>query len=306
MATTSTSPQTMPPSSEGCIPEQSIQDEKVKQRHYPLTGEVAKSSPTPEAELQRKRRSFQECLEFLMPVYLLPFVFIDKEGICIYCILLTVVGLMGRLLPPAVAAMLPIAILPLGGVFDADHLAAQYLGPSVLTASILFAVAFSGDETTVFFRLCLYVIQRCALRMQPLFLYLQLLVLTLSLLLPSTIIVVFSTVFIDRFVTTVHDEIVGGDQRSVVRIQTASSSPIYSEEDRRPRWRRGSRVMKPERRARSVSMVSELASEPSGNSVSAKQSGARKLPPAPTHGSVHTPPRDIEKASSTIVHYIFC
>ncbi|KAH7960887.1 hypothetical protein HPB49_024208 [Dermacentor silvarum] len=237
MATTSTSPQTMPPSSEGCIP-----------------GEVAKSSPTPEAELQRKRRSFQECLEFLMPVYLLPFVFIDKEGICIYCILLTVVGLMGRLLPPAVAAMLPIAILPLGGVFDADHLAAQYLGPSVLTASILFAVAFSGDETTVFFRLCLYVIQRCALRMQPLFLYLQLLVLTLSLLLPSTIIVVFSTVFIDRFVTTVHDEIVGGDQRSVVRIQTASSSPIYSEEDRRPRWRRGSRVMKPERRARSVSM----------------------------------------------------
>ncbi|XP_065298837.1 uncharacterized protein [Dermacentor albipictus] len=202
---------------------------------------------------------------------------------------------MGRLLPPAVAAMLPIAILPLGDVYDADDLAAEYLGPGVLTASVLFAVAFLGDETTVFFRLCLHVIQRCALRMQPLFLYLQLLVLTLSLLLPSTLIAIFSTVFIDRFITTVHNEIVGGDQRSVVRIQTASSSPNYVEEVRRPLGRRGSRVAKPERRARSVSVVSEVASEASGNSSSTKQSGRRVLPPTPTHGPVDTPRRDGKK-----------
>ncbi|XP_065305202.1 uncharacterized protein [Dermacentor albipictus] len=266
MATTSTTPQTVPPSSEGCIP-----------------GETTKKSLTaPEAELQRNERSFQPCLEFLMPVYLLPFVFSDKEGTCIYCILLTVVGLTGGLLPPAVAAVLPIAILPLGDVYDTDGLAAQYFGPHVLTASVLFALAFLGDETTVFFRLCLHVIQRCALRLRPLLLYLQLLVLVLSLLLPSTIIVIFSHVFIDRFVTTVHDEIVGGDQRSVVRIQTASSN--YSDEARGRRWRRGSRVTKPERRARSVSMVSEAASEASGNSSSVKQSGMRMLPPTPTHG----------------------
>ncbi|XP_065298838.1 uncharacterized protein [Dermacentor albipictus] len=276
MATTSATPQTMQPSSEGFIP-----------------GETTKkSSTTPEAELQLKKRSFRDYFEFLMPVYLLPFVFADKEGTCIYCILLTVVGLMGRLLPPAVAAMLPIAILPLGDVYDADDLAAEYLGPGVLTASVLFAVAFLGDETTVFFRLCLHVIQRCALRMQPLFLYLQLLVLTLSLLLPSTLIAIFSTVFIDRFITTVHNEIVGGDQRSVVRIQTASSSPNYVEEVRRPLGRRGSRVAKPERRARSVSVVSEVASEASGNSSSTKQSGRRVLPPTPTHGPVDTPRRD--------------
>ncbi|KAH7960950.1 hypothetical protein HPB49_025275 [Dermacentor silvarum] len=267
MATSSATPQTVQPSSEGCIP-----------------GEMMKkSSTTPEAELQRKERSYQDCLEFLMPIYLLPFVFCDKEGICIYCILLTVVGLVGRLLPPAVAAMLPIAILPLGGVYGADDLAAEYLGPSVLTASLLFAVAFLGDETTVFFRLCLHVIQRCALQMQPLFLNLQLVVLALSMLLPSTVIVVFSTVFIDRFVTTVHNEIIGADQRSVVRIQTASSSPNYLEEVPRPRWRRGSRVTKPGRRARSVSMVSELASEASGNSSSVKPSGTRMLPPALMH-----------------------
>ncbi|KAH8041227.1 hypothetical protein HPB51_014375 [Rhipicephalus microplus] len=95
-------------------------------------GETKKrSSLSPEGELQRKERSFQECLEFLMPIYLLPFVFTDKEGACVYCISLTMVGLMGRLLPPAVAAMLPIVILPLGNVCDADQLAAEYMGVSL-------------------------------------------------------------------------------------------------------------------------------------------------------------------------------
>ncbi|KAL1467047.1 hypothetical protein MTO96_005909 [Rhipicephalus appendiculatus] len=239
MATASASPQVVPPSSE-----KATSDEAKK-----------RNSLSPETELRRKERSFQECLEFLVPVYLLPFVFTNKKGACIYCILLTVIGLMGRLLPPAVAAMLPIVILPLGGVSDADRLAAEYMGPRVLTASILFAAAFLGDETTVFFRLCLHVIQRCGVRLQPLYFYMQFLVLALSLLLPSSLIVIFSIVFIERFVTTVHNEIVGDDQRSVVRIQTAS--PSLEDDARRPRWRRRSSTKLPDRRARSVSMDSE-------------------------------------------------
>ncbi|KAH7956080.1 hypothetical protein HPB52_005997 [Rhipicephalus sanguineus] len=214
---------------------------------------------------------------------------LQGEGACIYCILLTVVGLMGRMLPPAVAAMLPIVILPLGDVYDADQLATEYMGPHVLTASILFAVAFLGDETTVFFRLCLHVIQRWSVRLQPLYFYMQFLVLALSLLLPSNLIVIFSTVFIERFVTTVHNEIVGSDQRSVVRIQPVLPSASDEDDARRPRWRRRSSTMLPDRRARSVSMDSEVAGETSGNSSLVKQGRSRLPPPTPTHQPIDTP-----------------
>ncbi|KAH7959811.1 hypothetical protein HPB49_013972 [Dermacentor silvarum] len=267
MTTTGAAAQTMPASSEPYTP-----------------GEGAKrSSITQDVDMQRKERSFQECLEFLLPVYLLPFIFGDKEGTCIYCVLLTVLGLTGRLLPPAIAAMLPIVIL----------------SPRVLTASLLFAIAFMGDETSVFFRLSLHALRRYALRMQPLFLYMHLLVFALALLLPSALIAVFSTVFIDRFVTTVHNEIVGtADQRSsVVRIQTASSSLNYLDEGRRPRWGGGagrrSSVMG--RRGRSVSVVSEmtLASDVSATSSLVRQ--YRMHPPAPfthKHPTVATPSGD--------------
>ncbi|KAL3191562.1 hypothetical protein MRX96_059661 [Rhipicephalus microplus] len=224
-----------------------------------------------------------------MPIYLLPFVFTDKEGACVYCILLTVVGLMGRLLPPAVAAMLPIVILPLGNVCDADQLAAEYMGPRVLTASILFTTAFLGDETTMFFRLCLHIIQRCGVRLQPLYFYMQSLVLALSLLLPSNLILIFSIVFIERFVTTVHNEIVGTDQRSVVRIQTVSPSPSLEDDALRPRWRRRSSTMLPDRRARSVSLDMDVPSEASGNSSLVKQGLSHVPTPAPTQRPLDTP-----------------
>ncbi|XP_075539776.1 uncharacterized protein LOC142574618 [Dermacentor variabilis] len=254
MTTTGAVAQTLPASSEPYIP-----------------GEGAKrSSITQDVDLQRKERSFEECLELLLPVYLLPFIFGDKEGTCIYCVLLTVLCLTGRLLPPAVAAMLPIVILSVGGIYSAERLAAEYMGPRVLTASLLFAIAFLGDETTVFLRLSLHALRRYALRMQPLFLYMHLLVFALGLLLPSALVVVFSTVFIDRFVTTVHNEITADQRSSVVRIQTASSSLNYLDEGRRPRWaglgRRGSAAG---RRPRSVSVVSEmtLASDASSSLV---------------------------------------
>ncbi|KAL3191556.1 hypothetical protein MRX96_059656 [Rhipicephalus microplus] len=224
-----------------------------------------------------------------MPIYLLPFVFTDKEGACVYCILLTVVGLTGRLLPPAIAAMLPIVILPLGNVCDADQLAAEYMGPRVLKASILFATAFLGDETTVFFHLCLHIIQRCGVRLQPLYFYMQFLVLALSLLLPSNLILIFTIVFIERFVTTVHNEIVGSDQRSVVRIQTVSPSPSLEDDALRPCWRRRSSTMLPDRRARSVSLDSEVPSEASGNSSLVKQGRSHVPPTTPTHTPLDMP-----------------
>ncbi|KAH8039443.1 hypothetical protein HPB51_007321 [Rhipicephalus microplus] len=228
-----------------------------------------RNSITKERNMQRKERSFQECLEFLMPVYLLPFVLGDRAGTSVYCVLLTMAGLMGRLLPTAIAAMLPIVILPLGGISSVDKLAAEYLGPHVLTAFLLFAIVIVGDETTIFFRLCLYALERYALRLQPLFLCMQFLVFALSLLLPSNLIVVFSTVFVDRFFSTVHNEIVGNaDQRSSVRIQT-SSMLNYFDEGRRPRWGRHSSITAFGRRARSVSMVSDttVASEASAGSL---------------------------------------
>ncbi|KAH6934023.1 hypothetical protein HPB50_019490 [Hyalomma asiaticum] len=242
--------------------------------------------------MQRKERSFQECLEFLMPVYLLPFIFGDRAGTSIYCTLLTLAGLMGRLLPATVAAMVPIVVLPLGGVSSADKLAAEYLGPHVLEAFLLFAIAILGDETTVFFRLCLYALQRYALRMQPLFLYLQFLVFALSLLLPSNLIVIFSTVFIDRFVTTVHNEIVGNaDQRSSVRIQT-SSALNYFDEARRPRWIRRSSVPTFNRRARSVSVVSDTTVASEASAASSVIRHYRMYPATPPLEAPDTTPSD--------------
>ncbi|XP_037513609.1 uncharacterized protein LOC119390127 [Rhipicephalus sanguineus] len=254
--------------------------------------------------MQRKERSFQECLEFLMPVYLLPFIFGDKEGTSIYCILLTVLGLMGRLLPPAVAAMLPIVILPLGDIKSAEWLAPEYMGPRVLTASLLFTIAFLCDETTVFFRLSLHALRRYALRMQPLFLYTHLPVFALSLLLPSNLIVVFSTVFIDRFVTTVHNEIVGtAEQRgSVVRILSGSTSLNYFEDGRRPRWGRISGAMS--RKARSVSMVSEMTgpSEVSGSSSLVKQYRMHPPVPLPIQATLAAPRPEARQKHQIVPH----
>ncbi|KAL1467044.1 hypothetical protein MTO96_005906 [Rhipicephalus appendiculatus] len=251
------------------------------ERSIPGEG-VKRTSITQDVDIQRKERSFQECFEFLLPVYLLPFIFGDKEATGIYCILLTVLGLTGRLLPPAVAAMLPIVILPLGDIKSAEWLAPEYMGPCVLTASLLFAIAFLCDETTVFFRLSLHALRRYALRMQPLFLYTHILVFALSLLLPSNLIVVFSTVFIDRFVTTVRNEILGtAEQRSsVVRILSGSTSLSSFDDGRRPRWGRMASAMR--RKARSVSMVSEMtgASEVSASGSLVKQ--YRMHPPSPS------------------------
>ncbi|XP_077548372.1 uncharacterized protein LOC144161609 [Haemaphysalis longicornis] len=239
-------------------------------------GDLSKKSRTTttlmfaEAEAQRQSGSVAECLEFLMPVYLLPFVFGGKDGTCIYCVLLTLSGLMWRLLPPPIAAVLPLVILPLGEVYDADQLAAEYCGPSVLTASLLFAVAIVGDETTVFLRLCLHALRRHSLRMQPLFLQLQLLVLVLSLLLPSTLLVVFSTVLVERFVATVHSELLGGNDMQRSRARTASSASItyFEEAGRRRRMSRKASTAELMRRARSVSVVSDatLPSEASAGS----------------------------------------
>ncbi|KAL1440416.1 hypothetical protein MTO96_009457 [Rhipicephalus appendiculatus] len=172
------------------------------------------SSRTQEADSRRRDRKFTQLLEFLMPVYLLPFVFGNTEGVSIYCVLVTLVGLTGGLLPPAVAAMLPLVLMPMAGILPADQLAAEFLGPRVLAAWLLFAIAIVCDETTVVARACLYALRRFALRMQPLFLSLQLVVLALSLFLPSWFVVVLGTVFIERFVAVVQREIVAFDQKS--------------------------------------------------------------------------------------------
>ncbi|KAL1417223.1 hypothetical protein MTO96_027101 [Rhipicephalus appendiculatus] len=256
MTTTGANPASMPPSSERYIPADTSK----------------RNSITQERDMQRKERSFQECLEFLMPVYLLPFVLGDKAGTIIYCVLLTMAGLMGRLLPATVAAMLPIVILPLGDISSADKLAAQYLGPHVLTAFLLFAIAILGDETTV-------LLPALSVRLA-------------ALLLPSNLIVVFSTVFIDRFVTTVHNEVVGNtDQRSSVRIQTSSTLNGF-DEGKRPRWGRHSSITAFGRRTRSVSVVSDttVASEASAGSSIIRQ--YRLHPASPTLEAPDTTPSD--------------
>ncbi|KAL3210748.1 hypothetical protein MRX96_052138, partial [Rhipicephalus microplus] len=52
----------MPPSSERYMPADTTK----------------RNSITQERNMQRKERSFQKCLEFFMPVYLLPFVLGDR------------------------------------------------------------------------------------------------------------------------------------------------------------------------------------------------------------------------------------
>ncbi|XP_077534340.1 uncharacterized protein LOC144146251 [Haemaphysalis longicornis] len=223
-------------------------------------------SLTQDAGLPGKpQRRFATCIEFLMPICLLPFLFGNKEGISVYCALLTLAGLLGYLLPPPIAAMLPVAILPLSDVYGADQLAAEYLGHPVLVASLVFIIAIVADDTTVFFRLCLYALQRHALRMQVLFLYLQTLVLALSTVLPSAVIVTFSRFFIERFVTTVNNEtICSYQQRSSIvfcpsiRARTDSLSTFHS-----LRNRAGS-TGDTSRRGRSVSVVSDTTAASNG------------------------------------------
>ncbi|KAK8767941.1 hypothetical protein V5799_005274 [Amblyomma americanum] len=121
--------------------------------------------------------------------------------------------------------------------------------------------------------MCLYALQRYALRIQPLFLSVQLMVLVLSLFLPSSFIVIFSTVLIERFITTVQKEITTADQRSGIRAPTSSSSQNFIEEVRRQRRQRQHAAGGAAKRARSVSMVSDttMPSEVSRNSSLVRQ-----------------------------------
>ncbi|CAN8016731.1 unnamed protein product, partial [Ixodes persulcatus] len=130
----------------------------------------------------------------------------QQEGLTVYFIIVTLSCLVGQLLPTAVSALLPIVLLPLVGLLGADHVAAEYMSEKVLMSSLLFIIAIVSDETTVFQRLCLRAIGRHSLRMQPLFFLLQLSALMLSTLVPSSIIVIFYTVVIERFVATVEEE----------------------------------------------------------------------------------------------------
>ncbi|KAH7960631.1 hypothetical protein HPB49_021857 [Dermacentor silvarum] len=253
------------------------QSQPQSSEHY-FGAELAKktSSRTQDGESRSRERRFTALLEFLMPVYLLPFVFGNAEGVGIYCVLLTLVFLTGRLLPPAVAAMLPLVILPLAGIFAVDQVAAEFLGPRVLAAWLLFAIAIVGDETTLFARACLYALQQFALRMQPLFLSLQLVVLALSLFLPSSFIVVFGTVLIERFFAVVQREIITADQRSGLRAPTSSSTENFIKDVRyTARQRRLRRVAAGgnTRRARRVSMASDMtmASDASHSSSLVRQ-----------------------------------
>ncbi|KAH7960172.1 hypothetical protein HPB49_017556 [Dermacentor silvarum] len=250
------------------------QSQPQSSEHY-FGAELAKktSSRTQDGESRSRERRFTALLEFLMPVYLLPFVFGNAEGVGIYCVLLTLVFLTGRLLPPAVAAMLPLVILPLAGIFAVDQVAAEFLGPRVLAAWLLFAIAIVGDETTLFARACLYALQQFALRMQPLFLSLQLVVLALSLFLPSSFIVVFGTVLIERFFAVVQREIITADQRSGLRAPTSSSTENFIKDVRRQRRLRRVAAGGNTRRARRVSMASDMtmASDASHSSSLVRQ-----------------------------------
>ncbi|KAH9376643.1 hypothetical protein HPB48_005854 [Haemaphysalis longicornis] len=139
--------------------------------------------------------------------------------------------------------------------------------PRVLEAWLLFAVAIVGDETTLFWRMCLHALQRCALHMQPLFLFVQLTVLVFSLFLPSSFIAVFGIVLIERFVVTTGKEIIGADQRSGIRAPPTTSSQNMIENLQRPRWPQiAAKVV--ERRARSVSVASDATMVSAGSGCS--------------------------------------
>ncbi|CAN7974688.1 unnamed protein product, partial [Ixodes persulcatus] len=96
-------------------------------------------------------------------------------------------------------------------------------------SSLLFIIAIVSDETTVFQRLCLRAIGQHSLRMQPLFFLLQLSALMLSTLVPSSIIVIFYTVVIERFVATVEEECLGVYQRRPSHAPRSVSVDMYLE-----------------------------------------------------------------------------
>lgn len=133
----------------------------------------------------------------------------------------------------------------------------QFSQLRILVACLLFAIAIAADEARVFLRFCLFTLERNSLRIQPQFLYLQLLVLGLSTVVPSTLIVIFSSVFIERFVSTVHKEIACADQRSGCRLRPETLPYFYEEKRKRGGPYRTGDTTDLSKKAKSVSVISD-------------------------------------------------
>ncbi|XP_064456319.1 uncharacterized protein LOC135367133 isoform X2 [Ornithodoros turicata] len=68
-----------------------------------------------------------DCFGYALPLYLAPFLFGNIDSRCMYCILVTIMSMMGSHLPRTISAFFPVVLLPLSGVMSSNRLALYYI-----------------------------------------------------------------------------------------------------------------------------------------------------------------------------------
>ncbi|XP_064467345.1 uncharacterized protein LOC135378286 isoform X2 [Ornithodoros turicata] len=174
--------------------------------HYPWTQFLKQLGaclyPTP----VRNRINF--IFGYALPLYLAPFLFGNDDSKCMYCILVTVLSMVGAHLPRAISAFFPVVLMPLSGVMAPDRLASSYIDANVLSASSLFIIVIIGDQSRVFSRIAMHALRTLGCNAHLLFSYLVLITFVSTFLLPSRIVVVIATMLVERTVASLEQDVV--------------------------------------------------------------------------------------------------
>ncbi|XP_064467346.1 sodium-dependent low-affinity dicarboxylate transporter 1-like isoform X3 [Ornithodoros turicata] len=145
---------------------------------------------------------------YALPLYLAPFLFGNDDSKCMYCILVTVLSMVGAHLPRAISAFFPVVLMPLSGVMAPDRLASSYIDANVLSASSLFIIVIIGDQSRVFSRIAMHALRTLGCNAHLLFSYLVLITFVSTFLLPSRIVVVIATMLVERTVASLEQDVV--------------------------------------------------------------------------------------------------
>ncbi|CAN7989272.1 unnamed protein product [Ixodes hexagonus] len=159
-----------------------------------------------------------------LPIYLIPFLFGDEPTKTLFCILATVVSLASDIVPVSVTAFVPVILIQLTGLMEPDKLGSAFMNLEVLTASSLFVIVIVGDRTAVFSKAVLRVICAIGVDAPLLFAYLMTATFVCTFLVPSGIVVILSTVLVERFMATIEEDLCAIEQRGLRASRLRNSS----------------------------------------------------------------------------------
>ncbi|CAN7948538.1 unnamed protein product [Ixodes pacificus] len=146
-----------------------------------------------------------------LPIYLIPFLLGGNATRSLYCILVTVTTMASDVIPVPVAAFVPIVLVQLMGLMEAEKLGSAFMNLEVLTASTLLVIVIAGDQTPVFSRVALRLLCTVGFQAPLLFACLTAATLLSTFLVPSGFVVILSTIFVERFMSTVEEDLWGTD-----------------------------------------------------------------------------------------------